>query len=461
MPKPLRIPAIPANPIPIPPPGDLPPGVIPQPEAQQPGINPGAMDGTLIVEAIEQPKLSGADLAALYRKYTGHRVIVSSAAAAAEFSFVQPASPQDPLTYAEAAELLKKAATIENFIFVPDGADPTLEYLTLPTAGIKPSNIGLGVFNENDPLPEGDAVITYVMNLSYIKPAEAVSTFQQIIGQFGAFGSIAAVPNAASVVITENTSLIRKLIDLKEEIDKPSSQIATRFITVQYADVTELATTLNDLLGAQQSTSNTAGVQRQQQVQPNTPGLPTDGAIPGATSSGEDTPVQIIPDARTNRLFVMGRPVDILFTEGLVREFDTESDQRNFLRRKLKFLAVADSSPSPETLLLAPFQAPVIQARKAARQVAAITTTGTIASKALAQIPITISAADSSKAAVGGGSNAGAGTSSLADPQVDSAPESLLIGRTLLVADNISNSIVVRAHRPGWKSSKTCSIRWM
>ncbi len=182
------------------------------------------------------------------------------------------------------------------------------------------------------------------MNLNYIKPDEAVRTFTQIIGQFGAFGSIAAVPNAASVVITENTSLIRKLIDLKAEIDKPSSQVATRFITVKYADVTELATTLNELLGTQQNTSNTAGVQRAQPQTPNQPNI-TEGAVPGATSSGEDTPIQIIPDARTNRLFAMGRPVDLLFVEGLVREFDTESDQRNFLRRKLRFLDVSDFLP--------------------------------------------------------------------------------------------------------------------
>ena len=64
------------------------------------------------------------------------------------------------------------------------------------------------------PLPNGDAVITYVMKLDHIKPDEAVRTFTQIVGQLGAFGSIAAVPNAASVIITENTSLIRKLIDI-------------------------------------------------------------------------------------------------------------------------------------------------------------------------------------------------------------------------------------------------------
>ncbi len=224
---------------------------------------------TKITEPIEELKLSGDALAGLYRKYTGRRVIVSTAASTAEFRFVQDASPSDPLTFAEAAELLRKAAILENFVFVPDSQNPNLDILTVATGGTNPKGIGIGVYNdkgavynEYKALPEGDAVISYVMTLDYIKPADAQNAFVSIIGQFGSYGSITAVPNASALVITENTSLIRKLIDLKKEIDKPGSVQATRFIPVQYADVTEIADTLTTLLTAQQSTQKTAGIQR-------------------------------------------------------------------------------------------------------------------------------------------------------------------------------------------------------
>ncbi len=436
-------PAIPAI---VPPPGvEAPPEIAPEVVAPKPPAVGNAND--LIIEPIIQPKLSGNDLADLYRSYTGRRVIVSSAAAGAEFSFIQPASPEDPLTNAEAAELLTKAATIENFVFVQDSSDPNLYILTLATAGLKPTGRGVSVYTENDPLPEGDAVISYVMNLNYIKPDEAVRTFTQIIGQFGAFGSIAAVPNAASVVITENTSLIRKLIELKAEIDKPSSQVATRFITVKYADVTELSTTLNELLGQQQDTSRTAGVQRAQQNQNNNAGNPADGAAPGASSSGEETPVQIIPDARTNRLFAMGRPVDLLFVEGLVREFDTESDQRNFLRRKLKFLAVADFLPIAGDALTRAFSGTGSEGAQAQQG----------GGNNNRQANNNNNRQQNNSLFNGGGGNQGGNSgdgstsrgSSLSDPQVNSAPVSLLVGRTLLVADNITNSIVVQGPPSG------------
>jgi type II secretion system protein D len=465
------------------PPGVVIPGAVPDapagaPTANLPARQPGvALAQTKIVADINEPKLSGNALAGLYRAYTGHRVIVSAAAAAAEFSFVQEASPQDPLTFAEAAELLKKAATIENFVFVPDGEDPNLDILTLSTGGLRPTGRGVAVYNENDALPSGDAVISYVMTLSYIKPAEAVNTFTQIIGQFGAYGSIAAVPNASAVVITENTSLIRKLIDLKKEIDKPGSVQGTRFIKVKYADVTEIADTLTTLLTAQQSTQKTAGIQRADSNAAAPPGIPQVGGEAAADGGGggEDTPVQIIPDPRTNRIFVMGRPVDILFVEGLVREFDVETSEKNFLRRKLRFLTVSDFLPIAGDALTRAFTGTGggSGGGQGGASGSGAQASGGGGGRAQSNKSSGSSGRSSgsgstganyggSSGGFGGGSNGGGfsggggggsggsgGGSGLSDPDASSAPESVLIGRTLLVADNITNSIVVQGPPSG------------
>ncbi len=446
----------PAVPPGVPVPGDAAPpaaGAVPQP-----GVPLG---DTKIVADINEPKLSGTALAGLYRQYTGRRVIVSAAAAASEFSFVQEATPQDPLTFSEAAQLLRKAATMEGFVFVPDEDDKNLDILTLATGGIRPTGRGVAVYNENDEIPEGDAVISYVMSLSYIKPAEAVNVFTQIIGQFGAYGSIAAVPNASAVVITENTSLIRKLIDLKKEIDKPSSQVATRFIKVRYADVTEIADTLTQLLTAQQSAQQTAGIQRAGAVPQGLPagGIPTPG---GAPAAGEETPVQIIPDPRTNRIFAMGRPVDLIFVEGLVREFDVETSEKNFLRRKLRFLTVSDFLPIAGDALTRAFSGTGdsgggaspqggaagggrqgSRTQGSSRQGSSRSTGGSTGAN------FGDSGSGGSSFGGGGGRNSGGGgsggsSSSLGDSNVSSAPESVLVGRTLLVADNITNSVVVQ-----------------
>ena len=437
--------------------GDAPrPAVIVRPENFNPDIPLG---DNLIIEDIIEPKLSGNELAGLYRAYTGRRVIISSAAAQAEFAFVQDASPEDPLTYAEAAALLRKAATIENFIFVPDATDDNLDILTLATGGIQPRQRGIDVYTEDDALPDGDAVISFVMSFDHIKPENAVNAFSQIVGQFGAFGSIAPIPNTASVVITENTSLIRRLIDLKREIDKPSAQVATRFIRVQYADVTELAATLNELLNAQQQTQTTAGIQRADAA----PAAPA--AVPGVEvaappaagggdaggQAGETTPVQIIPDPRTSRIFAMGRPVDLLFVEGLIREFDTQTDNRTFLRRKLKFLTVSEFLPIAGDALTRAFTG-------TGESGAGGGTTGGTRGQSNRPGGGATSGFDAQQSGIGGQTGgrqtggAGGGTSRgnvLGNPNISSAPESLLVGRTLLVADNITNSVIVQGPPSG------------
>ena len=462
---------------PVAPPGVPIPGAVPAAPAGAPAVKPGLPLGqTQIITDINEPKLSGNALSGLYRVYTGRRVIVSAAAAVAEFSFVQEATPQEPLTYAEAAELLKKAATIEGFVFVPDVENPNLDILT-HTSGIRPTNRGVAVYNENDTLPEGDAVISYVMTLSYIKPAEAVNTFTQIIGQFGAYGSIAAVANASAVVITENTSLIRKLIDLNKEIDKPGSVQGTRFIKVQFADVTEIADTLTTLLTAQQSTQKTAGIQRADAAPAAPPGVVPQTGGSSAGGAGEDTPVQIIPDPRTNRIFVMGRPVDLLFVEGLVREFDVETSEKNFLRRKLRFLTVSDFLPIAGDALTRAFsgtgdsggsggaasggaQSGGSRAQSTGAQASGASGSGgrsggRSGSSRSGSTGANFGGSSSGGSFGGGGSSGGfgggggGGGGGLGDPSVSSAPESVLVGRTLLVADNITNSIVVQGPPSG------------
>ncbi|MEM1085567.1 MAG: secretin N-terminal domain-containing protein [Verrucomicrobiota bacterium] len=412
------------------------PNLVPIPAA---GATPDP--NTLLREDMIYPKLTGDELADLYFKFTGRRVTVSVAASTAEFRFIQRA----PMTYAEAAQLLKKAALLEGFVFVPDVHMANHDVLLLATSGQNPKGDVEVIIDPAD-LPDDDRVVAYVMGLQHIKPEEIVRTFTTIVGQLGAYGSIVPVPNAGSVVITEKTSLIRRLIQLKEEIDV-SGSVATRFIEVQYADVEELAETLNEVLNTQQQGQRSAGLQR---VGNNAPA--TTGGVPvnlaGATAGGgaaEDVPIQIVPDTRTNRIFVMGRPVDIVFVEGLVREFDTQTDARNYLRRKLKFIAVADFLDSAELALERAFSGDAEGSASGGGR----STGANFGNSRNTSNRNTNSRNNTSNNSFGGiGGNSGGGSRGgggvISDSQINSAPEARLVGRTLLVADNITNSLVVQ-----------------
>lgn len=437
----------------------IPPGVAPAAAAA------GDRAQRIAQQGYQEPKINGERLAELYTELTGRRVTVSNAAIAAEFRFVQ----NGPITFGEAAELLKIAAVMEGFVFIPSG--PNHDKLVYSQSVAAPTDEDLPVITDRADLPEGEQVVTYVMTLKYIKPDELVRAFTSIVKQFGNFGSIAAVPNASSVIITENTSLIRRLIELQETIDVPSQNVETRFIKVQYADVQELSETLNEILGTQQQGQTSAGIQRvgappapQGNVINNPAGAAAAAASggEGGGSAGEDVPIQIVPNTRTNEIFAMGRPVDIVFVEGLVRGFDSPSDTRNYLRRKLKFLAVADFLPVAEQALQRAFSGNAeggsasaggggAGGRSTGANFGGGGAGGNARSTGSARGAGSTggSFGGSSSSGFGGsggtgGSGGGLGGSSLGEPNVSSAPESMLVGRTLLVADNITNSIVIQ-----------------
>lgn len=411
----------------------------PAPPAFAPPVPAAAADkkakqlaATKIVDRIEELKIDGNRLAGLYRAYTGRRVIVTKQAAEAEFTFVQDATPQDPLTFGEAAELLRKAAVLEGFVFTEHPDDPNLEVLTVTVGNpVRPGNVGVDVYNESSELPKEDVVITYVMTLNYIKPDQAVQIFQQVIGQLGAYGSISAVPNASAVVITEKASLIKSLTQLKNTIDVPGSVQATRFIDVEHADAAEIAVVLNELISAQQTAQQTAGVQR-------VAGGGGDGAAPtgpGNAGAGVSTPVQVVADTRTNRILAMGRPVDIVFVENLIREFDIPASQKTFLRRKLRFLTVSEFLPVAGDALTRAFTGTGDGATVGGTQRGTQSSASPNNSRNNSR--------NTNRNSLDGSGGAGANLS-LGDPDATSAPESLLIGRTLLVADNITNSVIVQ-----------------
>ena len=412
--------------------------------------------------AFNFPKLNAEGLGYIYRQLTGRRVVMTAEVKDLEIYFVQP----PPITYGEAQDLLKASCLMHGFVFAPGGDG--WDKLTTANQGPKPGTGDIPLVTSPLALPEGDEVVRYVMTLKYMKPDEVSRVFQTVVTQFNSFGSVVAVPNASALIITENTSLIRSLIELQAKIDVPSSNIETKFIKVQYGDVEELAATLNEIFTAQSSAESTAGVQRVTQGgAPPVPGAPQ---AAGASSSGagEAPPIQIVPDIRTNRIFVMARPLDLVFIESLVKEFDTPSDQRNFLRRKLKFLAVGDFLDVASDALSRAFGGAASSGGAAGAaggggRASTSTSLGRGSSSTAGGGASSRSGASTSQFGGSnsgqfggnsgggqfGGGGGGAGSNNLSDPQVDTKPVSVLVGRTLLVADNITNSIVVQGPPAG------------
>ncbi len=460
-------PAAPPAPAPVPaPPGLVPPvpgenpanPANPEPQDPVPGrapvAAPNAPDPNLPAQ-LNAANLNGQDIADLYHTYTGKKVLVSQEASGAEVSFIVPGQ----MTYAEAARVIEKRLVMEGLEIIPDDDDASFVKLVLAnsqTSGPKP--LGPPVGDDIDDLESqvsADGFVTYVMALQYLKPDDALRAFQAVVQQFGSAGTVAAIPNAGSVVISGNLPLVRMLVELKDRIDVPSAQVGTKFVEVTFADVEDLATRLNEIFNNQRQTNATAGVRRNTTSantgNPAAPPLPNAAAAAnaanaanaagGGASSGEDTPINIIAQPRTSRIFLMGRPVDIIFVEGLIADFDAPSSKRNFLRKKLRYLPVTEFIPVAADALERTLETSSVGGGSARRSPTGVTgrTSGTSSGR-------TTGSRTTGRTSFGTGGTGGTGGGSraqLAQQDIQTAPESILIGKTLLVGDNISNSIVV------------------
>lgn len=438
-------PANPANPAP-PIPGLVPPrpAVNPNPNDPLPRrVASGAINAPdpNLPATLNAANLTGQDVAELYHQYTGKRVLVSAEAASGEVSFIVPGQ----MTYAQAARIIEKKLVMEGFELVPDDDDEGLVKLVLAnsqTSGVKA--LGAPIIKNLQDLDKvsADGFVTYVMALQYLKPDDALRAFSAVVNQFGSAGTVAAVPNAGSVVISGNLPLVRMLVELKESIDVPSAQVGTKFVEVTYADVEDLADKLNEIFNNQRQTQQSARVQRTNTG--STPPIPTNvaaaaAAAGGGGSAGEDTPLNIIAQPRTSRLFLMGRPVDIIFVEGLIADFDAPSSKRNYLQMKLRYLPVIEfldvaaqaiERTLPEGTGGASGGGARTSSVSRARNTATSNRAGTNQTQA-------------NNSQFGGGGTGGGSRAQIQQQQIDTKPEPLLINKTLLVADNISNSIVV------------------
>lgn len=390
------------------------------------GVKPLVDPETIIKEGCEEPLLSGEGIAILYRKFTGKRVIITKAAQGVEISFVQPG----PLTYREAADLLVKTAFLEGLVFVPSGPS---EVKLLPAPQARTPG-GYPLVSDVFLLPDTEELVSYVMGLENIKPEEAMSIFTGVVSQLGQHGSIVPVPNANALIITENSQLIRTLIDIKNRIDIPQELSTQKWIALEHADAEETAESVKSIMefSAQQNTQLSAVSGAPTAAVLQVTGNKGGGAnlVKGRTTGGESfSSVQVLSDIRTNRIFVIGRPIDVEVAEGLVRGFDSPLDERNFFKHKLKFLSVSEFLNIAENAIT---QVSVKAAEQGNRGNRQSDKGGTQAGQNRGQV-------------TGNGSfsqnNAGG---ALAETSREDGPEAVIIGKTLLVADNSNNTLIIK-----------------
>lgn len=393
-----------------------------------------------------------------YTQITGKKIILDSALQGEPLRIIAP----QPLTRREAVAFIEATLLLNGYAIIP--VDATTVKLIHHNGGKSPTPEGLRVYNSIKDLPDNEELCHFVMPLVHISPEEAAKAFQQVV-KLHSYGAIMPMKNAAALIITENSTTIRSLYEIAQVIDVPPAEIANEMIKLERSDAESVAEIISEIYAEEEKaeTASASAPQVPAQV-PVAPGgrgpavVNPAGMANTANTNPSVAKVKVIPHRRTNSLLVIARPVDITYIRGLVEKLDQQADDVNFLKRKLAYLDVGDFLPVAYNAL----------AKDTDIQTEGMDALGGGSSssrrkpKASSNTPSTDAALDNngssggfSNAATGynnggygfgypnGGQGSRAERSLLDDPDAASAPESLVVGKTLLIAEPQSNSLIV------------------
>ncbi|HTD15450.1 MAG TPA: secretin N-terminal domain-containing protein [Chthoniobacterales bacterium] len=366
-----------------------------------------------------------------YQELTGKTVIEDSnlSANAVPITILVP----NPVPREQLVRLIEAALLLNNYAFVPGPSETTVKVINLNT-GKNPRSEGVRLYTTPDSLPEGEQIVSYYMPLNYISAQEALAVFQTHVLP-RAYTAFVPVNSAQAVVITENTSVIKELIALKQLIDVPPAATSTEFVQLIRADAERVTDTLNKLLeGGQKGTGGTQ-----------TPGAPGNVQINyAAGSSGiAGLQAQLVADARTNRILVVSRPQNMAQLRSLILSFDQANLAEKPLEYKLRYVSAGDVLPVLKDLLT--------ETPEQGGQGGTSGTTGgqqqqqpsqqRAVSSSTPSSPSTYTGGYSQTNATGGGQQQGQDL--LQDPNEELGPQSIVVGKTRVISDAKDNKVIV------------------
>lgn len=420
--------------------------------------SPAVNDGSMI--KVNFPNTPVQAIIPFYTQITGKKMILDSALQGEPLRIIAP----DPLTRTEAIAFIEATLLLNGYAIIP--VDPKTVKLIHHSGGKNPASHGLKVYTALHDLPQNEEICHFVLPLEHISPEEASKAFQQVI-KLNSYGAITPVTNSAALIITENSITIRSICEIAEVIDVPPAEIANEMIQLQRSDAESVAEIISEIFEEREKAAESAAA-----ATPTTSAAPAVAApngaraapaVPSAGNSASTNPavakVKVIAHRRTNSLLVIARPVDITYIRGLVDKLDQQSDNVTFLKRKFNYLDVGDFLPVAYNALAKDTD---IQSETGSsgmgggsssssrRRPSSSSNTPSTDSRRESESGIGSSGFNNTNGFNGGGFGFNSDSQSnrsqrslLDDPEAASAPESLIVGKTLLIADPQSNSLVV------------------
>jgi type II secretion system protein D len=382
-------------------------------------------------DTIQFPNNPVSDFLLVYEKLKGVTLIkdASLLAGGANLSLTL----NQPVSKAEAIRLLESTLLLNGYAFI--AVDKNSVKVINTGAGKNPRSEGVFLFTNENELPQGEVVASYVMPLTHLAAADAVPIFEQFI-TLHPYGSLVPVPVANQVLITENSTLIRRLIDVRNLIDIPAPEKKSEFIALSQANADRVVELITTILEKREESSGGGGAKAAtgQPAQPSVPGLAAGAGSTGVTISGGKSgfagDIQLIADTRTNRILVIASPFDFTAIKALIQQFDIAVELTDPYEHALNYVAATDMLQILGDMLKE-------QGDEGGDGAAG-------GSKSTGKVSGGIGAGGGvTGGAAGASGSGGKKVDVLKEPGEEQAAESLIVGKTKLIADNRANSILV------------------
>ncbi|MDF1824042.1 MAG: secretin N-terminal domain-containing protein [Verrucomicrobiales bacterium] len=367
-----------------------------------------------------------------YERLTGKRVIRDSSIQDQSLSI----QTSGKMTYSDAAEFIEKSFLLNGYAILSTEKEDEIKIVSYTSKF--PSSEGLPVVTTPFQIPESDQVITYIMPLSYLSPEAAAELFESIV-ELHSYGKITPLQNASAVVITESSNVIRRLVELRDHLDVTPIKTMDRSFQLERADAEAVVEALIDILELDQESPPGGSSQGANAQNPASMQAAGGALIPsqrGSASFAKPTSpkprVRAIP--RANRVLVVASPSDMDYVANIIAHLDAPVENSTYLRRKLKYIQVAD------VLQIA---GDVIQRGLGSEDAGQSQLSGQQNNRQQNQFG-NQNNGNNNETGLGGNSSGSGSSGNLGNAGSDQAapPLSVVIDKTLLVADNAQNMLI-------------------
>jgi len=242
----------------------------------------------------------------------------------------------DKLTTQESIEVIEAILNMNDIILVPMG-EKFIKVIQAQATDL----IGEGGpvnYDSAQKYAGTEKIVTQIIHLQNPINAELEKAIRQLMHRFGRY---LPLENSNSVMITDTETNILRIRKLVEFLDQASGGTESRIYQIKYAEASEIAAKLNEIVAMAQadqkttsrtpyrgSTRTPPGVIRARSTAPK---YPNQGNATQTTGGGSAAPiiqgnVKVMADERTNIILIFSQKENFEFFDGIIKVLDIEID---------------------------------------------------------------------------------------------------------------------------------------